>query len=133
MFILDTNTVSKSLKKGYPALERHFRQAPPGSLFISSIVAAELRYGIIKAGLQTSRIGRLVEIFLAKVEIRPWTELTAKCFAQLRTDSKAKGLNVDMVGLMIATHAKEEGFTLVTNDGALLKLRPWIKVVDWTI
>jgi tRNA(fMet)-specific endonuclease VapC len=133
MFLLDTNTVSNSLKRDYPALQRHFQQSPPNSLFVSSLVAAELRYGIIKKGLQTSKIGRLVDIFLAKVEIRPWTDLTARCFAQLRTDSEANGITVDTVDLMIATHAKEDGLTLVTNDRALLKLKPWIKVVDWTI
>jgi tRNA(fMet)-specific endonuclease VapC len=133
MFILDTNTVSKSLKGGSTNLQRRFRQAPPNSLFVSSIVAAELHYGIVKKGLEVSKIGRLVDMFLAKVEILPWTRLTAKFFAQLRTDSEAKGITVDMVDLMIATHAKEDGLTLVTNDAALLKLKPWIKVVDWTI
>jgi tRNA(fMet)-specific endonuclease VapC len=133
MFILDTKTVSKSLKTGDPTLGRHFQQSPPNTLFVSSIVAAELHYGIVKKGLETSKMGRLVDVFLANVEILPWTKLTAKCFAQLRTNAEAKGVTVDMVDLMIATHAKEESnLTLVTNDRSLLRLKPLIKVVDWT-
>jgi tRNA(fMet)-specific endonuclease VapC len=134
MFILDTNTVSNSLKSGNLVLRRHFQRAAPNSLFVSSIVEAELRYGIVKAGLEKSKLGGLVDIFLAKVIVLPWTRLTAKCFAKLRTESEAKGITVDMVDLMIATHAKEDqSLTLVTNDGALLKLKPWINVTNWTV
>jgi len=133
MFILDTNTVSNSFK-GNVRVQRHIQQAAPNSLFVSVIVEAELRYGIIKGGLENTKLGDLVKTFLAKVEVLPWTQLTARCFAQLRTDSEARGITVDTVDLMIATHAKEDrNLTLVTNDGALLKLKPWIKVVDWTI
>ncbi len=101
---------------------------------MSSIVEAELRYGIIKGGLDETKLGRLVDVFLAKVDVLPWTKATAKAFAQLRTESEAKGVTVDTVDLMVATHAREnESLTLVTSDGALLRLKPWIKVVDWTI
>jgi len=132
MFLLDTNTVRNSLK-GNLRVQRHFQRAAPDSLVVSSIVEAELRYGIIKGGLENSKLGSLVNVFLAKVDVLPWTKATAKSFAQLRTESEAKGITVDTVDLMIATHAGEnKSLTLVTSDGALLKLKPWIKVVDWT-
>ena len=100
-----------------------------------SIVEAELRYGIIKAGLANTKLGGLVTTFLAKVDVLPWTKVTARHFAELQADSEKKGLTVDMVDLMIAQpHAKEDkNLTLVTNDGALrAKLKSWIKVADWT-
>jgi tRNA(fMet)-specific endonuclease VapC len=102
-------------------------------LRVSSLVEAELRYGLVKKGITKSKVGVLVDTFLTTVKILSWESSTARCFAQLRTDSEAKGITVDSVDLMIATHAKEDSnLTLVTNDGALLRLRPWIKVVDWT-
>ena len=102
-------------------------------LRISSIVEAELRYGLVKKGITKSKVGGLVDTFLTMVKILPWGSSTAQCFAQLRTDSEAKGITVETVDLMIATHAKEDSnLTLVTNDGTLLRLRTWIKVVDWT-
>jgi len=102
-------------------------------LRVSSIVEAELRYGLVKKGVTKSKVGVLVDTFLKTVKILPWESSTARCFAQLRADSEATGLTVDSIDLMIATHAKEDSsLTLVTNDGALLRLRPWIKVVDWT-
>jgi tRNA(fMet)-specific endonuclease VapC len=102
-------------------------------LRISAIVEAELRYGLVKKGITKSKVGVLVDTFLGVVQILPWESSTAQCFAQLRADSEAKGVTLDTVDLMVATHAKEDrNLTLVTNDGALLRLRPWIKVVDWT-
>ena len=102
-------------------------------LRISSIVEAELRYGLVKKGITKSKVGVLVDTFLRAVQILSWESSTARCFAQLRTESEATGITVDTVDLMVATHAKEDSnLTLVTNDGALLRLRPWINVVDWT-
>lgn len=102
-------------------------------LRISSIVEAELRWGLGKKGITKSKVGVLVDTFLRTVRILSWESSTAQCFAQLRTDSGARGITVDTVDLMIAAQAKEDGsLTLVTNDGALLRLKPWIKVVDWT-
>lgn len=102
-------------------------------LRISSIVEAELRYGLVKKGITKSKVGVLVDTFLRAVKILSWESSTARCFAQLRTDSEGKGITVETVDLMIATHAKEDSnLTLVTSDGALLRLKPWIEVVDWT-
>jgi tRNA(fMet)-specific endonuclease VapC len=116
-----------------PALQRHFNQVALSDLRISAIVEAELRYGLVKKGITKSKVGVLVGTFLKTVKILPWESSTAQCFAQLRTDSEGRGITVDTVDLMIATHAKEDtNLTLVTNDAALLRLKPWIKVVDWT-
>jgi tRNA(fMet)-specific endonuclease VapC len=106
---------------------------PLSDLRISSIIEAELRCGLAHKGITKSKVGILVDTFLTTVKILPWKSSTAQCFAQLRTDSESQGVTVDTVDLMIATHAKEDtNLTLVTNDGALLRLRSWIKVVDWT-
>jgi tRNA(fMet)-specific endonuclease VapC len=133
VFLLDTNIVSKLLKQGELNIQRHFQRAEKSGLAVSSITTAELRCGIVKRGLETTRLGSLVDAFLVRVTILPWTVRTALHFARLRADSEADGVTVDMLDLMIATHAHEDpSLTLVTNDGALLKLKPWIKTVDWT-
>ena len=134
MFLLDTNTISKWITSSNVTLERHFNQVLPSDLRVSAIVEAELRYGLVKAGITKSKLGVQMATFLSMIQILPWESTTAQSFAQLRAESEAKGVTVDMVDLMIATHAKEnKNLTLVTNDGALLKLKPWIKVVDWTV
>jgi tRNA(fMet)-specific endonuclease VapC len=132
MFLLDTNTVSKLMRAPTPTLLRHFNKVARVDLRVPSIVEGELRYGLIKKGIEKTKLGILVDTFLKSVTILPWTSATAECFAKLRTDSEARGVTVDTVDLMIATHAKEDKLTLVTNDAALHLLKPWIKVVDWT-
>jgi predicted nucleic acid-binding protein len=102
-------------------------------LRISSIVEAELHYGLVKKGIAKSKVGVLVDTFLTAVQTLPWESSTAQCFAQLRTDSEARDITIETVDLMIATHAEEDSnVTSVRNDKALPRLRPWIKVVDWT-
>ncbi len=134
MFLLDTNTVSRWVKAPNAALVRRFNQVALSDLRVSAITEAELRHGLVKAGITKGRVGGLVDKLLFIAEILPWKSSTAQSFAQLRTESEAKGITVDIVDLMIATHAKEDkSLTLVTNDGALLKLKPWIKVADWTV
>jgi tRNA(fMet)-specific endonuclease VapC len=133
MFLLDANTISQWIKSPNAKLMGHLKRVPLAELAVSPIVEAELRYGLAKKGITKSRLGVLVDTFLSAVQILSWESSTARCFAQLRTDSEAKGITVDTVDLMIASHAKEDAnLTLVTNDGALLRLAPWIKVVDWT-
>jgi len=131
MFLLDTNIVSESFKKANLAMQRRFEGVPSSDLFVSSIVEAELRYGVAKKRLEESRVGGLVNSFLNKVTILPWISSTAICFARLRTDSESSGISIATVDLMIAAHAKEHRLTLVTHDTNLLRLKPWLRVVDW--
>jgi tRNA(fMet)-specific endonuclease VapC len=131
MFLLDTNTISHWIRASNPTLQRHFDGVPLSDLVVSSIVEAELRYGIAKRGLEASRAGGLVDTFLSNVAILAWTSSTAKRFARLRTDSEAAGVTIATADLMIATHAYEHGITLVTQDRALFQLTPWIVVADW--
>ena len=132
MFLFDTNTVSLLFRAPSSSLERKFKAAPPLSLFLSSIVEAEIRYGIAKKQLEGTKLARLFDQFLSKVIVLPWTSSTAKEFARLRTDSESTGVTLATVDLMIAASAKEHGLILVTHDRALFRLRRWIHVEDWT-
>ena len=112
-------------------LQQRFKTAPPLSLFLSSIVEAEIRYGIAKKRLEGTKLARLFDQLLGKVTVLPWTSSTAKAFARLRTDSEATGVTLATVDLMIAASAKEHNFTLVTHDKALFQLQPWVRIEDW--
>lgn len=131
MNLLDTNTVSMLFRAPSSSLEQKFKAAAPFSLFLSSIVEAEIRYGIAKKGWEGTRLAWLFEQLLSKLTVLPWASSTAKAFARLRTDSEATGVTLATVDLMIAASAKEHGFTLITHDKALFQLRPWIGVEDW--
>ncbi len=131
MFSLATNTVSLLFKAPSSRLEQKFRAVPFSSLFVCSIVEAEIRYGIAKKRWEATKLSGVVDQFLSSVTILPWTSSTAKKFARLRTDAEATGVTIATVDLMIAAHAQEHDLTLVTHDGALLRLRPWLRVVDW--
>lgn len=130
-FMLDTNISSFIIRRASEPLKRHLARTPPAGLNISAMTEAELRFGVAKAAHATN-LARLVENFLSHVTILPWNSGAASEYALLRCDLATKGLSLTNMDMLIAAHARAAGAILVTNDAALLKLAPIMKVVDWT-
>ncbi|WP_330083149.1 PIN domain-containing protein [Methylocystis iwaonis] len=129
--MLDTNISSFIIRKASEPLKRHLEKTPLADLSVSVLTEAELRFGVAKTAHATN-LARLVENFLSHVAILPWTSEAAAEYALLRCDLAAKGLSLTNMDMLIAAHARAAGAVLVTNDAALLKLAPIMKVVDWT-
>ncbi len=124
--MLDTNAV-RALVDGYsPLLDGWFAEQ---SCCISVIVAAEIRYGLERNTLKASK-RQLIETALTRLEILPWTEDCAYVYGRLRADLQRKGRPLDVMDLLIASHALSEGCVLVTADQAFanvaeLQLEAW--------
>jgi tRNA(fMet)-specific endonuclease VapC len=129
-YLLDTSTASYIIKGNRPALDCRLIKIPVSDLFISSVTEAELRYGVARHP-QGARFAALVEEFLLTVTILPWDSNAARQYGQLRADLERKGLRMENLDLMIASHALAQGIALVTNDKALQRI-PALTAVDWT-
>ena len=79
---------------------------------LSSIVVAEIRYGLAKRSA-ASRLQALTEATLETQEILPWTEACTRFYGQLRFDLERHGKPLAALDLLIASHALSEGCTLV--------------------
>ena len=124
--MLDTNAVSAFLKKRSPRLDTWVREQR-GCL--SSIVAAEIRYGLEKLPAAT-RVQELAEATLETLEILPWSEACTRIYGRLRADLERHGKPLAAMDLLIASHALSEGCALVTADQAFanvaeLHLEAW--------
>jgi tRNA(fMet)-specific endonuclease VapC len=124
--MLDTNAVSAFLKKRSPRLDTWVREQR-GCL--SSIVAAEIRYGLEKLPA-TTRVQELAEATLETLEILPWSEACTRIYGRLRADLERHGKPLAAMDLLIASHALSEGCALVTADQAFanvaeLHLEAW--------
>ena len=130
-FMLDTN-VARRLIKGAPIqLRRKLLDVPLAHQCVSVITQAELLCGVArKEGV--SRLAAIVDEFLLRVQILPWSSLAAVAYAQLRSELERRGISLGNLDLMIAAHAKAEDVVLVSNDQALLRIAPFVSVVDWT-
>lgn len=130
LFMLDTNTASFIMRRA-PGLRERLSTIPASRLSISVMTEAELRFGVAKAS-NREKLAALVENFLAHVRVLPWTSDAASEYAALRHALQKNGRSLTNMDMLIAAHAKAVGAVLVTNDAALLRIGPLLKVVDWT-
>lgn len=131
MYLLDTNIVSRIIRRNCVPLKEKLTATPMSQLAISSITEAELLYGLEKKPGAT-RLKSDVAAVLARMTSVPWTSRTASAYAVIRSRSESSGIAIGNLDLLIASHALATGRTLVTNDTSIHRLNLWLDVVDWT-
>jgi tRNA(fMet)-specific endonuclease VapC len=128
-YMLDTNTVSYFVR-GNPHVTKTVVSHDYSSLCISTIVEAELLYGIERNPAAT-RVATIVHEFLSRVDALPWTSQESACFAVTRTKMERSGKSLQLHDMLIAAHALSLGATLVTSDTAFRHV-PSLTVEDWS-
>jgi len=103
---------------------------PVSEVGISVITEAELRFGVARLP-QATRLAAVVEEFLLRVEVLPWTSEAARRHAHLRAALEQHGEPMGNLDLMIAAQALAEGLILVSNDRVFRRVKG-LKVEDWT-
>lgn len=131
LYMLDTNIVSEFLRNPQGAAVKRGRAAGQKVLCISVVTACELRFGALKKSSEILR--RRIEGFFAEVPPLPFEIGFDAEFARIRVQLENAGTPIGPFDMLIATHAKSLGLTLVTDnirefsrvDG--LKLENWIE------
>lgn len=114
MILLDTNICIYIINAKPPAVLARFHQYRLGDIGLSSVVAAELAYGVAKSGSARNR--QALEMFLAPLEVVPFDEAAVWAYGELRADLERRGQPIGSLDTMIAAHALSLGATLVTNN-----------------
>ena len=127
-YMLDTNIVSEMIRN--PAGRAAQRARATGdSVYVSVIVAAELRYGCAKKG--SPQLLRRVEAFLSEVPVLPFEVPADSEYGVIRAELEAAGCPFGLNDLLIAAHARAVGATLVTaNVGEFRRIRG-LNVENW--
>ena len=128
-FMLDTNIISYVLKRPHSPLAERFRRTPATHMAISSIVEAELRYGVARLPKE-AHLPLLVDETLRSLTIYPWDSACAQHCARLRASLESTGLPLSYADAMIAAHALALKLTLVTNDQAFGRVKD-LDFEDW--
>lgn len=114
MILLDTNICIYIINAKPPEVLARFHRFRLGEIGLSSVVAAELAYGVAKSGSERNR--RALEMFLAPLEIMPFDERVVWTYGELRADLEHRGQSIGSLDTMIAAHALSMNAVLVTNN-----------------
>ena len=128
--MLDTNVASDVIRS--TIADQQLVRTPMQHLCVSTITEAELLYGLAKKPLAT-KLRELVHAFLKRVDILPWNSEAARSYAEIRTLSEVEGVTVDNLDMLIAAHAHGAGRILVTRDSGLTRLRPRVRIENWSV
>ena len=126
---LDTNICSYILRRHPASMLERFARLHPSQVWLSAMVAAELRFGASKLG--SPRFSAAVEGWLAGFTIKPWPVEATHHYARLRADLQRAGQPIGGMDMLIAAHALAEDCALVTNNARVFHRVPGLAVEEW--
>jgi tRNA(fMet)-specific endonuclease VapC len=129
LYLLDTNTISYSVKGNYPGVRARLLQMPTDQVTISAITEAELRFWVESRSNET-RIKILVHDLLDRIASVPWDSSVTQTYAQLKATCKRTGKALAELDMLIAAHAITLDATLVTHDQAFSHIQG-LRTEDW--
>ena len=128
---LDTNICSYILRKHPASMIERFAGLDRSALWLSAIVAAELRFGAAKLGVP--RLQAAVEAWLAGFDLKPWPLEATLQYAHMRLQLERAGTPIGGMDLMIAAHALAEDSVLITNNAREFHRVPGLAVEEWAL
>ena len=126
---LDTNICSYILRRHPPDMVERFASLDRSQLWLSAIVAAELRFGAAK--LASPKFQAAVEAWLTGFDVRPWPLEATHTYAQVRAALEKLGQPIGGMDLMIAAHAMAEDSVVITNNAREFLRVPGLAVEAW--
>lgn len=132
-YLLDTNIIAYIINERPPEVFTKFQSLTKDEILVSSIVVAELWFGVAKSQKREQNKIAL-EKFLAPLTIIDFDSVAAKFYAVIRAELENKGMIIGSNDILIASHALSLGLTLVTNNtkefGRVsgLKLENWVNL-----
>ena len=108
-----------------------FAALDPHQLWLSAVVAGELRFGAAK--LASPRFSAAVEAWLAGFDVRTWPVEAAHHYAQIRAVLERAGKPVGAMDMLIAAHAMAEDSVIVTNNAREFHRVPGLAVEEWAL
>ena len=131
-YLLDTNILSDLLKNPTGRAAQKISSLSPeerNSLATSIIVAAELRYGVVKSG--SSTLAARVEQLLDAVDVLPLEPKADQHYGMIRSHLEKTGAVIGANDMLIAAHALSIDAVLVTDNVREFKRVKGLRVENW--
>ena len=130
MYLLDTNICSYFISKRYPSVTNRWRDKDPQSIFISSIVAGELAYGVAhSARIESNR--KNLDVFLSSMQVLPWSEQAIWQFGFQKSRLRKLGTPVSEIDLLLGCQALALDYVFVTNNTREFERIEGLKLENW--
>jgi len=129
-YLLDTNIVSYIIRERPIEVLNKFRSTTLNEISVSSIVVAELWFGVAKSQHKIRNKAAL-EDFLSPITIIDFDSKSAEFYALIRADLESKGTIIGGNDLLIAAHALSLNLTLVTNNVREFERVIGLKIENW--
>ena len=129
MILLDTNICIYIINQKPSAVLERFKGFSTGEVGISSVVAAELAFGVEKT--ESVRNKGALEIFLAPLSILPFDVGCAWAYGTLQAKLEKLGQPIGALDTMIAAQALVLDLPLVTNNQKEFSRVPGLKLENW--
>jgi tRNA(fMet)-specific endonuclease VapC len=130
MYLLDTNICVYFINQRSAPLMTRFRACDPGDLYVSSITAGELAYGVANSAREVFNRRRL-EDFLDLVQLAPWPHEAIWAYGEHKTRLWKAGAKIGELDMLIAAQALSLDATLVTNNTKEFGRVPGLKIENW--
>lgn len=128
-WLFDTNILIV-ISKRHPALLSRLERIDSSAVMLSSVVLAEIEYGIAKsARKQTNRL--VFDAIIETFTVHRFDEAAAREFGALRAHLETQGQVIGPYDMMIAAQALALGATLVTDNEREFRRVPGLAVENW--
>ena len=128
-YLLDTNIISDLVRNPQGAVARRIARVGEDKVCTSIVVACELRCGAEKRG--STRLSAQLEQILSVLPILPLAGEADRHYGRIRADLERKGTPIGPHDMLIASHARATGLTLVTNNLEEFKRVARLKLANW--
>jgi tRNA(fMet)-specific endonuclease VapC len=129
LYLLDTNICIYAMK-GELSVLRKFREHGQQGLAISSLVLAEMAYGVEKSHRKEANAAALAK-FQAAMHIVPWDESAMWHFASHYHRLRTAGTPIGEIDLLLGCQALGLGATFVTNNTREFERIDGLKLENW--
>ena len=128
--LLDTNACVDYLAGRYPKVVARIQGSSPEDLCLSSVVAAELRYGADRSARRRTNHAR-IDALLDEIECLDFDLRAAATYGRVRAQLEMAGTPIGPNDMLIAAHALSRGLSVVTDNVAEFARVKGLKVENW--
>lgn len=128
-YLLDTNIVSDLLRHPRGSVAQRLLRKAVGSVALSIVVAAELRFGAAKS--PHPQLGERLELIFERLAVLPLETPVEHHYAEIRSALERAGTPIGPNDLFIAAHARALGAIVVTDNVREFSRVPGLIVENW--
>ncbi len=131
-WMLDTDIMIHLINRrpGFERIARRMSGRSPGELELSAITVSELRFGAANGEFRKEKEAAVEEL-LDLFEMDDFPCGAAVDFAEIKSALLSKGKPIGPYDMLIASHARHIGATVVTNNEREFRRVPGLNVENW--